>query len=623
MIEIKKINKIDFVFKHVPIYVNNIKEFKIIPDPKIISILKQAYNNHIGHNNDKNTWDIFHLFYIHMNEKEPTNPHDGKHLYTLTESEKKKYLHKHITMDIVFLKKRYYQNYAWTGVIRGVFQSISFMQNRSESDDEEQNESDDNTVITMPMKGRTKRKRIIEDSDESDIDTVRDIKKHRLNNNPSDDEFSLSSSSSDDEFPAKTNQRLKTNKKRVCKYKKSGCKEEDNDIPGWLKQTIESHEKEKVKTGIYIGLVFEVLSHDQIGEFRDDDKKRIIQLLFQNKNEGYKEILLKLYDITKNYSFLDKVIKRRFNMFVESDFENRNRYTQLKILEVDDKYLNFNYIKPYISFRSSGVEKKNHLNGMLLWLYDIYNVPEEDREFFNTPKSNWYTLPEHEPEISSIDHDSSDNELSSIESHAPEPPTKTNMQLEINEKKVCKYNKRGCKYSTCASRQALYSHQKICNFQDDYENKMKELKDSKKVFCNICRKNFANRYTLKNHFSKCMEKTMQKNKEKDVQKSNRYTLHENEHEPEILSVNDDTQFILNLENNIDIKNILKGKSRSVETMNQNYERLEQILSTYNISFFEIPDINEEAKDFIVDRIIMTNLQDIQNGLKKWNEEYFN
>ena len=114
-------------------------------------------------------------------------------------------------MDIVFIKKRHYQNYSWAGVLRGVFQSIFVI--RNESDDE--TISTISTVSTVPFPGRTKRKRIIEDLDESDIDTVRDIKQHKLNNNPSDDEFSLSSSSSDDEFPAKTNQRLKTNKKKA------------------------------------------------------------------------------------------------------------------------------------------------------------------------------------------------------------------------------------------------------------------------------------------------------------------------------------------------------------------------------------------------------------------------
>ena len=51
----------------------------------------------------------------------------------------------------------------------------------------------------------------------------------------------------------------------------------------WLQNTIRCHEKENVKTFVYYGMIFEVLSHDQIGEFFDDDKK-IIKLLFQNKD---------------------------------------------------------------------------------------------------------------------------------------------------------------------------------------------------------------------------------------------------------------------------------------------------------------------------------------------------
>ena len=61
-----------------------------------------------------------------MNKITPNSAGKGSRKYILTQQDKMKYLGKHVYMDIVLLKSRWYQPHIKNGTIRGVFHSIRF-----------------------------------------------------------------------------------------------------------------------------------------------------------------------------------------------------------------------------------------------------------------------------------------------------------------------------------------------------------------------------------------------------------------------------------------------------------------------------------------------------------------
>ena len=386
----------DLIFKDVPIYIEAMEGDTIYPSQSVVNELRKCYNEFVGPNNHENTWDQFPEFHIIINKITPNSVETGAIKYMLTQKDKMKYLGKHVYMDIVLLKPRYWQTNIKNGVIRGIFNSIRFQNDKREiividSDNDNETEidilfeteteidnknvlfetkteidsdSDTSTIVFLPKKSET------ETEIDSDTESSLPQKKRK---------FIESDSESDDELPQK--------KPKIV-----------NKFPDWLLQCIKFQENNEVTDCIYYGLVFIFLSHDELNKMSIEHKQRLIELLFKPNDITFASILTALYDIGKNYSFLQNVMKNQFAL-LNGDNYHMIKSNRFPIIKREDKELNTNYLKMYIDDRrGTKLYKKNLLDGMLYWLYDTYKVKESETYYFDKQENRIDLIQESESE---------------------------------------------------------------------------------------------------------------------------------------------------------------------------------------------------------------------------------
>ena len=195
-----------------------------------------------------------------------------------------------------------------------------------------------------------------------------------------------SDSESDDELPQKKRKFIESDSESDDELPQKKRKIVNKlNLPDWLIQSINFHNDFELSDSIYYGIVFIFLKKDELDEMSLRHKKQLIKLLFKPNDVTYKNLLITLYDIGKNYSFLQKVMKNQFDFFIDSFHKIKsNRFPSIYR---DEKKLNMNYLKLHIDDRRSTKPlQKNILDGMLYWLYNTYTVNENETYYFGNPE---------------------------------------------------------------------------------------------------------------------------------------------------------------------------------------------------------------------------------------------